>query len=197
MTWWHQSCTVSLERAIHKVRVEGGSLLVEHLGNVGGHDNEGSSSVNRCARVLKLELLLTKADLLELDLPVALSAEGNVLELAVKGSLVKPAEGDITAVLLRAAEAEAKNRLIEQLLREHVVEWRDDVVHRDGVVRETEDAVKFAKGKGESGFLDSLGKVLVLDREITNRHGVLRDITRKRAGTVADLKGGPVGLVRG
>lgn len=71
------------------------------------------------------------------------------------------------------------------------------MVDRDGVVGETEDTVKLAKGKRESGLLGGLGKVLVLDGEIADNDGVLRDKALERAGAVSDGKLGAVGLVRG
>jgi len=70
------------------------------------------------------------------------------------------------------------------------------VVHRDGVVRETEDTVKLAKGKGESGLFGRLGKVLVLDGEVADDDRVLRDKALERAGAVSDGKIGTVGVRR-
>ena len=46
------------------------------------------------------------------------------------------------------AEIESKDGLIEQLLIHHVVERRWDVVDRNGVVAQTQNAIKSAEGKG-------------------------------------------------
>lgn len=53
-----------------------------------------------------------------------------------------------------------------------------------------------AESKGKTGLLHSLCKVLSLDGEITNGHGVLGDEALHRARAITDLEGRAVGLVR-
>jgi hypothetical protein len=110
-------------------------LLVEHLGNVGGHDDQRRSGVDGRAGALQLELLVAKANLLKLDLPVTLTADGHILDLASVGRLVDTAKDGVASVLLGRAEAEGEDGLVEETLVEHVVEGGHDVVDRDGVVR--------------------------------------------------------------
>lgn len=162
------------------------SLLVQHLGNVRrGHD-QARSSVNGGTRVLELELFVAKRNSLELDLPVALAPDGHVLDLASVRRVVDTAKHGLASILFRGAETEGEDGLVDQLLVDHIVERRDNVVDtavssiandnsRDGVVAETEDTVKFAKRKGKSGLLGSLCKVLVFDGEVADRDDVTRD----------------------
>lgn len=69
------------------------------------------------------------------------------------------------------------------------------MVDRDSVVSETENTIEFTKGKCESGLLGSLGKVLVLDAQVTDSDGVLRNESLKGARSVLDGELGTVSLV--
>lgn len=173
------------------------SLLIEHLGDIRGHDNQRSTSVDSSTGVLEIELLLAETDLLKLDLPVSLPPDGDILELTAVGGIVDTTKDGLTSVGLARPETEGEDRLVKQVLSEHVVEWRDDVVDRDSIVGETQDTVKLAKGESESGLLGRLGKVLVLDRKITDGDGVLRDEALERSRAVSDGKVGSVGFVGG
>lgn len=98
------------------------------------------TGVDRGARVVEVEGLAAKVDLLELDLPVPPPADGDVVNPALV-VLVVDATKDGLALLRVAAHPERKDGLVEEALVDHVVERRDDVLHRDRVVPETEDAV--------------------------------------------------------
>lgn len=175
----------------------GSSLFVQHLGDIRGHNNQRRSSVNSSTSVLELELFVSKSNRLKLNLPVSLPPDGNVLQLASVCALINSAEDSFASILLRATETEREDGLIEQVLREHVVEGRDNVVDRDGVVTETEDTVKLAESESKSGLFGRLGKVLVLDCNVADGHGIARDKALERAGTVSDGKLCAVRLVGG
>ena len=70
------------------------------------------------------------------------------------------------------------------------------MVDRDSVVGQAEDTVKLAKGKGKSGLLGGLGKVLVLDAQVTDGDSVLGNKALERSRAVTDGKVGAVGFVR-
>lgn len=156
-------------------------LLVKQLRNVRWHDDKTRSSVDRSACVLQLQLLLAKRDRLKLDLPVPLPPHGDVADFASVRILVDPTKHRLPPILLRAAETEREHRLVEKTLSEHVVKGRDDVVDRDGVIAHTEDTVELAESKGESWLLSGLGKVLLLDGQVTDGDGVLGDEAFERA----------------
>jgi hypothetical protein len=109
-------------------------LLVEHLGDISGHDDQRSSGIDSSSSVLQLELLLSETNLLQLDLPVSLSPDGNVLDLASVGILVNTTKDGLSSILFAGSESEREYGLIEQLLVKHVVEGGYNVVDRDGVV---------------------------------------------------------------
>lgn len=98
--------------------------------------------------------------------------------------------------VVSVAEPESKDLLIDEALVDHVVEGRDHVLDRDGVVREAEDTVKLSKRKRESRLLCRLAKVLVLDLEVADGQDIVRNDPLHRTGAVVDLELGPVGLVR-
>lgn len=122
-------------------RLLGAKLLVDDLGNVGRKSNEGRSSVDGSTGALELERLLAKLDLLELDLPVALAADGDVINLARVVLVVDGAKGGLALLGIRA-EPESEHGRVEQTLVDHVVERRDDVLDRNRVVGKTEDTVE-------------------------------------------------------
>lgn len=71
------------------------------------------------------------------------------------------------------------------------------MIDRDGVIAHTEDTVELAESEGETGLLGGFGEVLLLNHDIADGHGVLRNEALKRAGPVSDGELGAVGLVRG
>ena len=75
------------------------SLRVEHLSDGGGHDEEGSAGVDGGASVLELELIITKPNLLKLNLPVGLPADGDVGDAAFVVSWVDTTENGFATVI--------------------------------------------------------------------------------------------------
>jgi hypothetical protein len=69
-------------------RIERDLLLVQHLGDIRRHNDQRSSGIDRGTGALQLEFLIAKADLLELDLPVSLSSDGDVGNLALERGIV-------------------------------------------------------------------------------------------------------------
>ena len=102
----------------------------------------GLTGVNSGASVLKFELVVTKLDLLQLNLPVGLAADGDVVKLAVEGVLVNTTEDSFATILLRRSETEREHGLVEETLVHHLIERRHDAVHGDTVVRKTKDTVE-------------------------------------------------------
>lgn len=68
---------------------------------------------------------------------------------------------------------------------------------RDGVIRQTQDAIEFAKGKRQSGLFGSFTKQLVLDGQITDLEHILGNESLNGSGTVLDTESGTILLVRG
>ena len=95
-----------------------------------------------------------------------------------------------------------------------MVEWRDDVANRNGVVSETENTIESgsyaskrgcrsqegwlpAESESETWLLGSLGEVHLLHREITHGEDVVRDEAFHRTRAIADFNTSSVGLVGG
>jgi len=104
--------------------------------------------------------------------------------------------GRIT-LLVGVTQIEAEDRLVEQLLVDHVVEGRDDPVDGDGVVGQTQDAIEAAKRKGQARLAGRLSEVLVLDLQIADANDVVGDEATQAARAVADAELGTVLLVGG
>jgi hypothetical protein len=172
------------------------SLLVQQLGDIAGHDDQTGTGVDRSSGPFQLELFLAKRDLLELNLPVPLPPERDVVHLALERVLVDASKDALATVLFRRPESEGEDGLVQQLLVDHVVERRGDLVDGDIVVRQSEDAIKLAKGESETGFLGGLSEQLVLDDQVGDTEVVTRDETLDATGSVLDGEFGPVRLVR-
>lgn len=100
------------------------------------------TSVNGCASVVELELLVAKADLLQLNLPVGLPPYRDVLDLARVRAIIDASENGLTTILFRVTETEGEDGRIKESLVDERVEGRHDVVNRDGVIAKTEDTVE-------------------------------------------------------
>jgi hypothetical protein len=187
---------VRTRKSIGFQMVNNDSLLVQQLGDVAGHDDQTGTGIDRSAGPLQLELFLAKRDLLQLDLPVSLPPERDVIHLALKRVLVDASKNALATVLFRRSEPEGEDGLVQQLLVDHVVERRGDLVDGDVVVRQSEDTVKLAKGESETGFLGGLSEQLVLDDQVGDTEVVTRDETFNATGSVLDGELGPVRLVR-
>lgn len=103
----------------------------------------------------------------------------------------------LVTVLVGVTQVEAEDRLVDELLVDHVVEGRDDLVDGDGVVAQTQDTVEAAKGKGQARLAGRLSEVLVLDLQIADLKDVIGDEAAQAAGSVADAELRAVLLVGG
>ena len=118
------------------------------------------------------------------------------MQLARVVALVDTAKHSLSAVVLGAAQVERDLGRVEQTLVDHLVHRRHDAVDRDGVVSKTQDAVKLAKGKRQTGLAGRLGKVLALDSEVANLENIVGDDALHGARAVLNLELGAVLLVR-
>jgi hypothetical protein len=190
---------LALNAVLAVVTLLGTNLFVEQLSKSGGKGNEGSAGVKDGTGVVQRSRLVTEGDLIEVDLPVGLAAEGNLGQLASVVVLVDTTEQGLalSALIVGVAEVEAEHGLVEQTLVDHAVERRDNAVHGDGVVAETHDTVEAAEGESEAGLRGSLSEQLVLDLEVADLDGVLADVALKAAGAIPDGEVGAVLLVGG
>jgi len=99
-----------------------------------------------------------------------------------------------TGGVVSRGQVEAKDGLVDQALVDKVVEGRDDTLDGDGVIAETKDTVKLAKGKGKTRLLDRLAKGLILDDDAADVEVVVADNTLERTRAVLNAKLSAVGL---
>jgi len=59
----------------------------------------------------------------------------------------------------------------------------------------TKDTIELSESERKSRLLGRLSEILLLDGEVSDREGVLREEALEGSGTVVDLEGGSVGLV--
>lgn len=119
---------VALNGVLATETLLGANLLVQELSKVGGENVQGSTSVEDSTSALELGSLVTERNRFDVDLPVGLAAERDVLDLALVVVLVDTTENSL-ATLVIMAEVESKDRLVNELLVDHLVERRDDLVH--------------------------------------------------------------------
>jgi hypothetical protein len=140
----------------------GADVAVDELGNVGREGDEGRScvsedastpprerktkekrrrtSVDSRSSVLQLQLLISKLNLLQLNLPVPLPPNRYIVDLTRVMTRVKSTERRLALFRVRT-EPESKDGVIEEVLVDHLVEGGNDAGDGDGVVGETEDTV--------------------------------------------------------
>lgn len=141
--------------------------------------------------------IVTESDGIQVNLPIGLTAEGDLGHLPCEVALVDAAEDSfgIITFLVSITQVKRKDWFIQQALVNHVVKGRDDLIDGDRVKAQTKDAVKATKGESKAGFACCLSEVLLLDLQVTNLQGVLRDETAEAAGAISDRKLGSVLLV--
>lgn len=134
--------------------------------------------------------MVAKSDSVELDLPVSLAPQWDVGNVARVVGFVETTECNFRSILALGgvAEVKCKDWLVQKLLIKHAVERRWDSVDADSVISESQDAIKSAKGKGKTRLGSGFSEKLVLDCQITNGDGVLRNVTTERTRAVLNLK---------
>jgi hypothetical protein len=145
---------------------------LQELSNGRGEGDERCASIQNDTGVVHFGSLVAKCDSIKINLPVGLTPQRNVGELATVLALINTTESSL-GLLVGVAEVEGKDRLVKEALIKHVVERWDDLVDRDGVVSQTHDTVEPSKGKSKTRLGGSLGKVLTLDLEIANLEDVV------------------------
>ena len=193
---WELIALLAVDAVLAVVALLGADFLVEELSEGRGEGVEGSSGVEYDAGVVEVRLDVAEGDGVEVDLPVGLAAEGNVGQLAGVVGLVDATEDGLRLGLV-VGEVEGEDLLIEEALLDHAVEGGDDLVDRDGVEAEAQDAVEATEGEGKSGLLDGLAEELVLDHQVADGDLVIGDEATDAAGAVLDGELGAVLLVAG
>lgn len=178
---------VALNGVLATETLLGANLLVQELSKVRGENVQRSTSVEDSTSALELGSLVTERNRFDINLPVGLAAERDVLDLALVVVLVDTTENSL-ATLVITAEVESKDGLVNELLVDHLVERRDNLVDGDGIVAETQDTVEAAEGEGQTGLTSGLSKVLSLDLEVTDGEVIIGDETGQTATAVVDLK---------
>jgi len=124
---WERVALLAFNAVLSIESLLGSNFLVQELSQGGWERNERSSGVDNSSSVLELSSRLSKGYGLEFDLPVSLSADGELNEFALIMGLIDTTENSLTLIIL-IAEVEGKNRLIKKTLIDHLVEGRNDVV---------------------------------------------------------------------
>jgi hypothetical protein len=183
----------AVDSVLAVVALLGTNLGVEELGDVAGESDQGSTGVQNDTSVLKLGGIFAERDGVEINLPVGLAAQGDLGDLAGVVVLVNTTEDNLGVVsTVGIAQVEGEYLVVQKLLVDHLVERRDNAVDRDSVVAETQNAVKPAKGESQTRLAGGLGKVLVLNADVTDGNSVLGDETAQATGSVADLELGAI-----
>jgi hypothetical protein len=172
---------------------------LQKLSQSGRKSNERSTSVKDDAGVVKFSAVLAELDGIKVDLPVSLATKGDPDHLAGIVALVNATKSGLGLVALGVgiAQVEGENGLIQEFLVEHVVEGRNDLVDRNRIEAQTQDAIETAKGESKTGLAGGLGEVLLLDLQVSDLHDVLGHETREAARAILNGELGSVGLVSG
>lgn len=181
------------------IRARGSREHSQELSKSGRQSNEGGTGVQDDTGVLKFSHIVTESNSIEIDLPVRLATQRDLDEITTVVALINTTEGDLGAIafLVGVSQIESKNALVKEILVQQVVEGRDDLVDGDGVETQSQDAVEATEGKSKAGLAGRLGEQLILDLQITDLDGVLRDVSTQTARSVSDLELAAVLLVRG
>jgi len=182
----------------------GGSteLGVEGVDAFGGTSDEGGSSVaDGVASTAWAEVERGTADLevVELELPPELSAQGLVDEVTSVESIVNTTEDELATAgsswVLVEPEGEQGGR--DESLSEEIVPQGGDVIGRDGVEGKSEDAIGLGLNKSQTGFRGSLSESLVLNVQSSDSNDILSDVTSNSSRSVLDGEGGSVSNISG
>jgi hypothetical protein len=149
------------------------NLSIEHLSDIRRSSDEGGASIDGGASVLKLENLITESNRLELNLPISLATNGNVIDLASVVVGVNATKDGLAWVFLRVTDTEREDRFVEKTLVEEFVEGRSDVIDRNRVIGKTEDTIELSKSEGKTRLLQCFGKQQRIYFEIANGEGIL------------------------
>lgn len=191
---WKTVTRGAVDAVLSVITLLGTHLLVEEVGQSGWEGDQGSSSVEDDTGVGELGSLITKANGVEVNLPVGLAPERDLDHLAGVMALIDAAKDSFRSSLSfrGIAKVEGEDGLVNEALVDKAVERWDNLVHGDGVVSKTQDAIEPAEGKGQTGFLGSLREELVLDLEVADGDGILRNESTQTARAILDCEGAAV-----
>ena len=125
---------------------------VQKLGQRGRQSDEGGAGIKDSTSVVNFSSLVAERYGVKVNLPVGLAAERDLGHLASVVGLINTTEHSLRSItiVVGVAQVESKDLLIKKALVDHVVERRGDLVNGDGIVAESQDAVKSAEGEGET-----------------------------------------------
>lgn len=187
--------SAAVDAVLPVVTLLGAHLLVEEVGEGGWEGNERGSSVKDDTGLGQLSSLVAEADGVEVNLPVCLASQRNLGQLASIVALINTTKDGFRSSLILAcgvAQVESEDGFINKTLIDKAVERGNDLVDRDSVVPETQDAVEPAESEGKTWFLGGLSKQLVLDLEVANGHGILGNEASQAARAVLDRERGAI-----
>jgi len=188
---WQTITLLTLNSILSVIALLGTYLLVQELSKSRWKSDKRSSCVKYNTGVLKLGSVIAESNGIKINFPVRLASQWDTGNLASIVVLVDTTESSlrlVTLAIVGIAEVESKHWLIQQTLLDHIVKWRRDLVNRDGIESEAQDAIESTKGKSQTWLLGSFGEDLVLDLEISDGHHILRHKTAETAGAIADLE---------
>ena len=165
---------IALDGVLAVESLLGAHLFVQQLGEGGGQSDQRSAGIENDTGVVKIGCVFAKGDRVQVDFPVRLASERDLGQLARIVGAVDTAEGRLgLGTVVGVAEIEGEDGLIDQILINHVVKRGRDMIDRDGIVTETQDAIETAKGKGQTRLAGCFSEQLVLDLKISNAESVL------------------------
>jgi len=97
--------------------------------------------------------------------------------------------------IIKISKIESEDLLVKEALLDHVVKGWHNFVDGDGVIAQTQDTIKSTKGEGQARFAGGLTKFLLLDLQVSNLKGVLRDEPCNASRAISDLEVRPILLV--
>lgn len=171
---------------------------LQELSEGGRKSNEGGSSVENDSGVVEFSRSIAERNRVEINLPVGLSSKRDLGHLASVVVFVNATEhclGLITFAVGSVAEVEGKDGFVKHALVDHVVEWRNDLVHGNRVIPKAKNTIESAEGEGQARLAGRLTKVLVLDLQIANLNSILGDESSNTSRAIRNLKGRAILLV--
>lgn len=99
------------------------------------------ASINSSASVIHLKRIVAKGDLLQLDFPISVATDGNIVYFALVGVVVDTSKDGFTTIRV-GSNSEREEGLIEQTLINHIVKRWHNTVDGNRIKRKTQDSVK-------------------------------------------------------
>jgi hypothetical protein len=130
---------------------------------------------------------------IDFELPVLLTGDWHVEEVAFVMILVSAAQGQFTAFGTAgwiATQPEGEDGLVAFAAVDQVGEWSGQVVDGDGIIAHAQDTVEFAHQEGPTGFHCALGESLLVNAQgivlAAEANFIIGDRTIQLAATVSD-----------